>query len=283
MNPFVALAGVIVTGLAFYMQYEANKQQRDFFYTDQANRQFESQFYEMLRLHRDNITEMKISGYDFDEHLKRIEKNTEGRKVFVTMKTEFECLLSIYKDCNGTIGKRGFELAYELFFWGIEYFEKTYKDESKFIAQCWKARKQHGDNTNTNRKEFYNTNLDFNYKPFSGHASRLGHYFRHLYMTVRFVAQSEIVTHYKDRMRFLKILRGQLSNHEQTVLFYNWLGEFGAKWEDDKHRFFTEYCMIHNLWYHNLYDDDSIKESIEELRNKPVTYRKKKMFEMDEE
>jgi len=61
--------------------------------------QFESQFYEMLKLHRDNSGEMEITGYDFvetDTILKRIEKVTDGRKVFVTMKTELESILGIY-------------------------------------------------------------------------------------------------------------------------------------------------------------------------------------------
>ncbi|WP_188626351.1 hypothetical protein [Pedobacter quisquiliarum] len=106
MNPFIAMSGVIVTGLAFYIQYKANKQQREFFEKEQKSnkillqdqiynqnrqnqiQQFESQFYEMLKLHRENITEMKINGYDFEEvdnGLKRREKDTEGRKLFVVM------------------------------------------------------------------------------------------------------------------------------------------------------------------------------------------------------
>lgn len=78
MNPFVALAGVIVTGLAFYIQYKANLLQRESFVEEQKEsknqlqlqidnqnrqnrfQQFESQFYEMLKLHRENITEMRI-------------------------------------------------------------------------------------------------------------------------------------------------------------------------------------------------------------------------------
>ncbi|MBQ0740477.1 hypothetical protein J9332_39990, partial [Aquimarina celericrescens] len=46
---------------------------------------FESQFYEMLKLHRENVTEMIINGYDFEEDgkLKRFEKSTDGRKIFV--------------------------------------------------------------------------------------------------------------------------------------------------------------------------------------------------------
>ncbi|QHS59927.1 hypothetical protein [Chitinophaga agri] len=80
MNPFITIAGVIVTGLAFYIQYKANLQQRELFMLELAEnkdqlqkqienqnnqnkiQQFESQFYEMLKLHRENVTEMKIEG-----------------------------------------------------------------------------------------------------------------------------------------------------------------------------------------------------------------------------
>ena len=85
MNPFVALAGVLITGLAFYVQYKANELQRELFLLNQEDtkaqlqsqidyqnkqnklQQIESQFYEMLKLHRENITEMRINGYDFEE------------------------------------------------------------------------------------------------------------------------------------------------------------------------------------------------------------------------
>lgn len=307
MNPFIALAGVIVTGLAFYIQYKANQQQRELFLKEQAEnkrqlqeqidnqnkqnqlQQFESQFYEMLKLHRENISEMKINGYDFEEGrtLKKFEKTTEGRKIFVTMKTEFECILSIYSK-DRKLNKEGFQKCYKLFFSGLEEFDKTYPDENIFTELFRKARKQHEEpeldkiSTNQARKEFLPyAKLYFNYKPFSGHSSRLGHYFRHLYLTVKSIANSTIVTDYDEKMKYLRILRAQLSNHEQILLFYNWLSEYGSDWENKKHSFFTEYCMIHNLWYDSLFDDPFVSDKVNYLRTKEVTLRKGKMFEID--
>jgi hypothetical protein len=307
MNPFIALAGVIVTGLAFYIQYKANQQQRELFLKEQAEnkrqlqeqidnqnkqnqlQQFESQFYEMLKLHRENISEMKINGYDFEEGrtLKKFEKTTEGRKIFVTMKTEFECILSIYSK-DRKLNKEGFQKCYKLFFSGLEEFNKTYPDENIFTELFRKARKQHEEpeldkiSTNQARKEFLPyAKLYFNYKPFSGHSSRLGHYFRHLYLTVKSIANSTIVTDYDEKMKYLRILRAQLSNHEQILLFYNWLSEYGSDWENKKHSFFTEYCMIHNLWYDSLFDDPFVSDKVNYLRTKEVTLRKGKMFEID--
>ena len=151
-----------------------------------------------------------------------------------------------------------------------------------------KARKQHEEpeldkiTTNQARKEFLPySKLYFNYKPFSGHSSRLGHYFRHLYLTVKSIANSTIVTDYDEKMKYLRILRAQLSNHEQILLFYNWLSEYGSDWENKKHSFFTEYCMIHNLWYDSLFDDPFVSDKVNYLRTKEVTLRKGKMFEID--
>ena len=307
MNPFIALAGVLVTGIAFYIQYKANLLQRELFVQEQKEnqkqiqgqidnqnrqieiQQFESQFYEMLKLHRENVTEMKISGYDFEEvgKLKKVEKITEGRKVFVTMKTEFECILALFvKDKK--LDKELFHKCYKLFFSGLDEFEKAYDDEYLIIGLLKKARKQHEYpesskiRKNQERKEFLpDVKLYFNYKPFSGHASRLGHYFRHLYMTVKSVANSHIITDYEERMKYLRILRAQLSNHEQILLFYNWLSEYGIDWENDKHSFLTEYCMIHNLWIDNLFQDQYISKTLDYLRDKDVLYRKDNMFELD--
>ena len=102
MNPFIALAGVIVTGLAFYIQYKANLQQRELFEMEQKEsksqlqeqidnqnhqnkiQQFESQFYEMLKLHRENITEMKklaARGEGLNSYISRIVRKSYARKL----------------------------------------------------------------------------------------------------------------------------------------------------------------------------------------------------------
>lgn len=305
MNPFITMSGVIVTGLAFYIQYKANLLQRALFIKGQEEarkqfqtqidlqnrqikvQQFESQFYEMLRLHRENVNEMRIVGYDFEEgdSFIRMEKVTEGRKVFVTMKTELECILALIKK-DRKLDSRTFQMCYKLFFSGFDEFKEYFPNES-IINDLNSAREQHKRpnpkiKTNQERKEFLpNVKLNFNYKPFSGHASRLGHYFRHLYLTVKSVANSDIITDYDERMKYLRILRAQLSNHEQMLLFYNWLSGYGADWENDKHAFFTEFCMIHNLWYQNLISDKFISDKVEFLRSKPTQFRKGEMFEID--
>lgn len=55
MSPFVAICAAILTYLAFRMQFLANKKMLD----DSAKQQVERQFYEMLKIHRDNVDKLQ--------------------------------------------------------------------------------------------------------------------------------------------------------------------------------------------------------------------------------
>lgn len=58
MGPFVAIAAAILTFIAFWVQFKANQQQRN----DIAKERFESKFYELLHLHRENLLELESDG-----------------------------------------------------------------------------------------------------------------------------------------------------------------------------------------------------------------------------
>lgn len=67
-------------------------------------------------------------------------------------------------------------------------------------------------------------------KYYGGHQFRLGHYFRHLYQTTNFINKERHLS-FKEKYSYIKILRGQLSNYEQLLLFLNSLSEIGRAWE----------------------------------------------------
>ncbi|WP_461791638.1 putative phage abortive infection protein [Pedobacter sp.] len=311
MNPYIALAGVIVTGLAFLMQYEANKQQRKLFLIEQEEntkqlqqqinrqdkerriQQFESQFYEMIRLHRENVSEMEISGYDFEEQpggkqpMTKFYTVTKGRKVFVTMKTELEAIITGYKVLH-TLDSTGYERCYDLFFSGWDQYQKKYSKSAEFERHIRLASLTHQSPhtfkiyKNYERKDrMVGLKLNFNYKPFSGHASRLGHYFRHLYLTVKLVVNSEALKNDNQKIHYLRILRAQLSNHEQILLFYNWLSGHGKTWENGSQHFFTKYNMIHNLWYNELIKDPFIDAKVDEIRKIAKSFGNNDVYEID--
>jgi hypothetical protein len=84
------------------------------------------------------------------------------------------------------------------------------------------------------------------YRPFVGHLNRFGHYYRHLFQTVKFVVNQNVeLISEEQKLEYLRTLRAQLSDHEQVMLYYNAVVGFGQAWIDNG--YFTRYKMIHNM------------------------------------
>lgn len=258
LNPVIGLLVSILTFLAFYMQKIANDEIKDQF----KIQQFESQFYEMLRLHKENVNEIEIKTVDKDL--------LGGRQVFYEMKKELEILLTFTKDYfQKPLDNELFIYAYEKFFWGFNNEIKISKipltdtnfDENSFESELNKLKKLEKTQTSFDA-EILKNNLKI---PFlEGHHSYLGHYYRHLFYTVKFVVSKKFLSR-ELKLNYLRTLRAQLSNYEQIMLYYNWLSEYGNAWENKDNNFLTEYKMIHNLWYTELIDDSYIKENLKRL------------------
>lgn len=264
MNPFISMAAVIVTGMAFYAQYRANEMVRKQF----ELQKFETQFYEMLRLHKENVNEIQVKTSD-NEIIK-------GREVFFEMKKELESLFEILDKNSNDLDQDTFRKIYVLFFWGNNYERKQSDQEAfgKTNNSEWVK--------NFEVNEEKSTIKEFNLK---GYHSCLGHYYRHLYHIVKFVAsQKESVISEDRKIEYLRILRNQLSNHEQEMLFYNWLSGYGGNWENEEKSFFTKYKMIHNLWYFELYETKFLRVKLKCLvRKYRQLNRKDDLFEIGDD
>lgn len=93
-------------------------------------------------------------------------------------------------------------------------------------------------------------------KFYGGHQYKLGHYFRHLFLTVKYINDQTIIN-YPDKYNYIKMLRAQISTIEQYLIFYNSLSFMGRAWEldnvktqsteSDKNKWlFTKYNFIKN-------------------------------------
>lgn len=259
LAPIIGLVASILTFLAFYMQKRANDEIRAQFKVQQ----FESQFYEMLRLHKANVDEIEIKSIGSNDPYSK-------RQAFVSMSNDFKTLLE-YISGQATLNSVDVEKAYSLFFWGWGNLEH------ETLSKSWYKIIDGPDKDGPD----YDFVVDF--REHDGYGSLLGHYYRHLFMMVKYVVDSDIVKGYEEKMKYLKMLRAQLSNHEQIMLFYNWLGGYGEAWENDESQYFTEYRMIHNLWKDELYQNQFILDKVTELENKPVKLRTKPLFEYQEQ
>ena len=97
---------------------------------------------------------------------------------------------------------------------------------------------------------YNNISINFmSYPPFNGHMSRLGHYYRHLFQTVKFVVNNEFSKVKKEnktiKYNYLKTLRAQLSDYEMLLLYYNSLSDLGSAWIEEN--YFTDWKFIKNI------------------------------------
>lgn len=268
-GPVIALIAALLTFLAFWIQVQANKAQTIQFNkqdTDTKLDRFENKFYELLRLHKDNVSEISIDGYD--------QKKIERRKAFVSMYREFRNAFFVTKIEYNKLRKSRklkveykdselLRLAYIFFYAGVgihseklnnsmvgSQFDKVLydkvNDELKTIQETHKLKSKEKSLPELEITGLGKSMTPKSYRPFMGHMNRFGHYYRHLFQTVKFVVnQDEKLIDKTQKLEYLRTLRAQLSDHEQVMLYYNAVVGFGYAWIENE--YLTEYKMIHNL------------------------------------
>lgn len=273
--PFIGILSAILTFLAFYMQYQANVEQREQFnaelkrqHSENAEQEktwrierFENKYYELIRLHKENVNEIQIGHGDW---------GVANRKAFVSMfyelKYTFYACKAKYDQylSDGTLTEhytdaRLLRLAYIFFYAGIGpnsdivTSSMNLNPSSQFNDNFF--RRVRSDLFNMREANAYSVYRDEDnnevhmtskYGPWGGHQSRLGHYYRHLFQTVKFVVgQDETLIALGVKSDYLRTLRAQLGDFEQLMLYYNALADFGTDWITNG--FFTTFKMIHNM------------------------------------
>jgi hypothetical protein len=147
---------------------------------------FEAKYFEMLRLHRDNVAELEVQGIT-------------GRKLFVVLIREFRLILAIIEQVAHESGlnltqQELVHITYYCLFYGVgrnssRILKRSLEEfDQDFVSKLEKELKEQV-NEEKNRRE-----KSFPYIPFEGHQSRLGHYYRRLYQAVKYVDQQKILT-----------------------------------------------------------------------------------------
>lgn len=262
MGPFIAIVAAILTFIAFWVQYKANEQLR----TDIKIERFESKFYELVRIHINHVNEIEISD------------TIKGRAVFVEMFEElrftYYSLKKLIEDFLQvtSIVDIGFDpndeetllkISYIIFFLGVgqnsegsiykfmsDFCNKDFCDTFLSDFKSTKGNLREILNKSAQYSIKFSNGTDFVIKPkylyFEGHISKLGHYYRNLYQTVKFVDEmNDELIPYKQKYDHVKTLRAQLSSHEQLLFYYNALSPFGNAWI--KNGYLVKYRMIKNI------------------------------------
>lgn len=291
------VVGTIINAAAFYFLYLTLKEQRKA--TSDQNKafekeRFESNFFELLKLHRDNVTELT-----YKKSLLNELNVYQGREVFKIIFEEFlECLQEVRRFSKSTnldeyvtlryklklqeIKKRinpqinlieliNIDIAYCIVFFGVSsegeislrnLFSKRYNSNyyyrllkyiqlkpmknagqevkwHKLQALDIKKRKVILDEIYQHRNHvepFQISDLalliipDSDYtKYYEGHQFRLGHYFRHMFQSYKFLNDS--ILNDTEKYFYGKTYRAQLSTYEQALLFINSISILGMRWE----------------------------------------------------
>lgn len=180
---------------------------------------FEAKYFELLRLHRDNVAELEVQG-------------VTGRKLFVVLIREYRSALEIVKRLaaeheQSLTQKQLIHISYYCLFFGTgpNSSRMLLSSLAEFNGEFITALVSQLDAAEA--KALAQTEKKLAYVPFEGHQSRLGHYYRHLYQAIRYVDQQ---TFRIDKYQYVKTIRAQLSNHEQVLLLLNSLTPIGAGW-----------------------------------------------------
>lgn len=250
MGPFVAICAAILTFIAFWVQYKANKQQTKQFKIqarDARIDRFESRLSELIKIHRENLNDIKVG-------------ESQGRDAFINMlqeiKYSYYCVKATFKVQYSN--EALLDIAYRVFYLGIEgkslillYIslqDRLSKEEIKKLIDYLYSRNNGYYAGMQIRMISDGLTYDFvlKYKPFEGHISKLGHYYRHLYHIIKFIAQQDIdFLSEKEKCEYAKTVRAQLSDYEQLILYYDVCSAFGNAWITDG--YIRRFRMIKNI------------------------------------
>lgn len=293
--------GTIFSGAGFYFLYVTLVEQRKAI-NDQKDsfekERFEAKFFDLIKLYRENVSELKFEGkLYYGDNTPWEKKIYENRAVFNVIYNQFlQCnneLKHLFKGTKRTYKSEYLEeishlnldndrlnllakidVCYSIVFYGVgsegliilyKKFRKKYKEkfindilryislkpaEDEKILKFWlllskkssrdkkleivneifDRRKKIIDYSNSKFDEITESYHNNYIKYYGGHQFRLGHYYRHLYQTVKYV-NSNVSLSYKEKYDYIKILRAQLSTYEQMLLFLNSLSSMGYIWE----------------------------------------------------
>lgn len=253
--PFLSLLGSVLVFIAFKEQIKANKLVQAQF----SLQQFETQFFEMLKLHKDNVNEMFLATGD-GPHL-------SGRDV-------------LYKAAN--------DIA--IIFSNLQFVFRastfsTWSKEEDFLGikfyYCYSVFWSGSPNSIEYRRG--EQIVSFAHKhllPLVNWRKYLSHYHRHLFYLVDFINKSTIISE-KDKYHYYKTVRSQLSSEEQLLLFYSWCTEYGSVWENGSNNFFTKYKFIHNMPVDKVIQNQFFFDKLDYLRKKAEYFGIETLFETE--
>lgn len=253
---FFSLAGVFLLVLTFAEQRNAFKKER-----------FEARYFELLRIHLSNVADFEIAN------------SIKGRACFKYMINELRLIYRyveigaiahnlLNENSKVKTNRDYLSMSFLIMFFGIGYsserqLNEIFNEDEKEIFDLYvkkrliEVQEQYAGKPPNYSPKYFEYNIpitgvpdgftfETHFYPFDGHSSRLGHYYRHLYQTVRYVdSQPDSIINTNEKYEYLKSLRATLSNQEQLLLYYNCISILGTEWIEKE--LIKKYAFIKNI------------------------------------
>ncbi|MCL2329120.1 MAG: putative phage abortive infection protein [Bacteroidetes bacterium] len=275
-SKYGALLGGVFSFLSVWLIYLTLRKQSEVY----DKTLFENRFFELVRFHRANVEELPPYQKYIPQKDKRFKKEEiyrerqhifnelfwqimESIKVYDSfMKDKDYCLpdilnaqgINYYEKLEEKFKQRKFnteeiiriEIAYLILFFGIGIGENSTNYTQKIL------KKKYNDEFVTLLMDYFKEEISKKQRErgyFAGQQVRLGHYFRHLYQTVKYVDKQDF--NYSKKYEYIKLYRAQFSTFEQAIIFFNSLSELGKNWEFSQEKendmLITKYNLIKNI------------------------------------
>lgn len=263
------------------LQEKDEKQQKQI-EAEQQNKMREdvvSRFYELLKLHKNNVDSISWNELLNDYKLMKSQDGNEindgiviekqGNQIFNNFLIEFDLIYTLLKQ-KGVPQSDLVKATYDYFYKSQKKVDlnnllrsvvdvlKYSLTEEFFVDSCLTSFTTNDENLkdvmndeglkDVLKKIFKKRGFFINKSLGDGCIDILNHYYRHLYLVVKYVVNSSLS--YTQKRELLRVLRAQMTRQEQAMLFYNWISGCGSQWEESKdngNHFFSDYRMIHNL------------------------------------
>lgn len=194
----------------------------------------ENRVIKLTKLFIDTRDSIVIHGYKNSEHVGKrafIFLKIRIRRIIYYVKQEFEAKKLGYEEHEEEI----IDIAYLIFFFGFgreyenkikDFYNKRLKKSIEIDTIITRLKEKHAETCHTTEE------------------GNLAQYFRQLYNIVTYI-DSKAYINDASKYDLVKLVRVQLSNQEQTILFYNSLSIIGIKWKTNG--FIEKYGMIKNI------------------------------------
>lgn len=229
---------------------------------ENSKSKIENHFFKMLDYHNENVRAFTV------KHIKNDETEIVlGRRAFVIFRLQLIKLIEVVEKINVDLElnlKKSeiIDIAYISFYYGID---NAWKD---FLIEKLKK---------YNKSEEIVTKLidcvakiieDDKINIGRTNQTNLSVYFRNMYNAIKFIDKNELLDR-KEKEKYIKIYRAQLSNPELYIVFLNVVSRFGKKWKDND--YIENYEYLKNIpfdycgnyppkeFYKMKYEEDEIE------------------------